>query len=216
MPHSFPRRLSRLAPTLLLATSVAPAAFGQARDPGGIGLRTSSFVFARYATESASALYAARGLGPLGGFVAMIQNPKTSYRELIGGAFTQASWGRQSVLVAVAYADASESEYVQTYIAPTFAHGRLTFSATAEWYEPVESSGTRQLDVNPASLMVRVSGKLSLGAAYTVGLEARQRARSRAGPAMELAVPWGTIRVELLDRLAGGPTELRPSIFASF
>ena len=215
MPNAFLRRLRRPAPFLLLSF-VGSVAFAQGPERGGLRLQTSSFIFARYATESASALYAARGLGPIGGFVAMIQNPKTSYRELIGGAFTQLAWGRQSVLFAVAYADASESAYVQTYIAPTLTGGRLTFSATAEWYEPLESSGTRQLDVNPASLMARVSGNLSVGAAYTVGLEARQRARSRAGPAMELALPWGTLRVELLDRLSGGPTELRPSIFAAF
>lgn len=215
MSHSFPRRLHWLAP-LLLVSLITSVGLAQAPEQTHLRLQTPSFVFARYATESASALYATRGFGPAGGFVAMIQNPKTSYRELVGGVFTQVRWSRQSVLFAVAYADASESGYMQTYIAPTFTQGRLTFSATVEWYEPLESSGTRQLDVNPASLMARVAGTLSLGAAYTVGLEARQRARSRAGPAAELAVPWGTVRVELLDRLSGGPTELRPSILVAF
>jgi hypothetical protein len=79
----------------------------------------------------------------------MIRNPRTSYRELVGGAFTQVAWRRQSVLVAVGYADATESGYVQTYTASTLTRARLTFSATAEGYE---SPGTRQLDVNPASL----------------------------------------------------------------
>jgi hypothetical protein len=195
---------------------VNSSATAQQAEPRGARFQTSSFVFARYATESAAAMYAARGFGPVGGFVAMVQNPKTSYRELIAGGFTRVEWGRQSVLVALAYADVTASQYMQTYVQPAFANGRLTFSATLEWYEPLEEAGTRQLDVNPASLMARVSGKLSLGAAYTVGLEERQRARSRAGPAMELGFSWGTLRVELLDRLSGGPTELRPSIFAAF
>ncbi len=203
-------------PAWLVVPFMASRLLAQAGGPTGPRLETPSFVFARYATESASALYAARGLGPVGAFVAMVQNPKTDYRELIAGAFTQVAWNRQSLVVAVAFADASESAYLQTYLAPTLTRGRLTFSSTIEWYEPLESTGTRQLDVNPASLMLRVHGPLALGAAYTVGLEARQRARSRAGPAAELALPWGTIRVELLDRLSGGPTELRPSIFAAF
>jgi hypothetical protein len=208
--------LRRLCATItLLSPALASTAAAQG-EASAFRLATPSFVFVRYATESASALYAARGFGPLGGFVAMVQNPKTGYRELIVGGLTQAVWGRQSILMAVAYADVSESPYLQTYIAPTFSRGRLTLSGTVEWYEPLESAGTRQLDVNPASLMARVSGKLSIGAAYTVGLEARQRARSRAGPAMELKLPWGTLRMELLDRLSGGPTELRPSIFAAF
>jgi len=215
MTHSSLRRL-RVPASLLLVSFVVSIGSAQAPERTHLRLQTPSFVFARYATESASALYATRGFGPAGGFVAMIQNPKTSYRELIGGVFTQIRWGAQSVLLAVAYADASESAYTQTYIAPALTRGRLTFSATIEWYEPLESAGTRQLDVNPATLMARVAGKLSVGAAYTVGLEARQRARSRAGPAAELAVPWGTVRVELLDRLSGGPTELRPSVTVGF
>lgn len=215
MTHSLSllRRPARLAITLLVIAAPLPA---QSSGPTGLRLQTPSFVFARYATESASALYAARGLGPVGGFVAMVQNPKTSYRELIGGGFTQAVWNRQSLLVAVAYADATGSAYLQTYLAPTLTAGRLTFSSTIEWYEPLQSTGTRQLDVNPASLMLKVKGPLALGAAYTVGLEARQRARSRAGPAAELSLRWGTLRVELLDRLSGGPTELRPSLLVAF
>ena len=61
-------------------------------------------MFARYATASAATLYAARGFGPVGAFVGMVQNPKTPYRELIAGTYTQLTAGRQSVLVALGYA----------------------------------------------------------------------------------------------------------------
>lgn len=179
-------------------------------------LQTPSFVFARYASGSASALYAARGLGPVGGVVAMVENPETQYRELIGGAFTQVNWGRQSVLLAVAYADATDGHYAQTYVAPSFSYGRLALSGTIEWYEPLGRAGTRQLSVNPASLEFRLGQRLWVGAAYTLGLEQNQIPRHRGGPVIEWAMRKATLRVELLDRTIGEPAEVRAAVFAGF
>jgi len=56
---------------------VASAAAAQQPEREGLQLRTSSSMYARYESASASVLYAAGVLGPVGGFVAMVQNPKT-------------------------------------------------------------------------------------------------------------------------------------------
>jgi hypothetical protein len=126
------------------------------------------------------------------------------------------TWDRQSVLVALGFADASESEYLQTYFIPSLSSGPLTVSGTIEWYEPLERSGTRQLDVNPISLVVRVTKRFGLGAAYTIGLADGGRPAQRGGPEVELKAPWGTIRVELLRRSTGESTEIRTAITAAF
>src|SRR5437016_1512821 len=127
---SVTRMLAHLFRIAVATSVIGSVAAAQQSQRAGPQLRTSSFVFARYASGSASVLYAARGLGPVGGFVGMVQNPETQYHELIAGSFTQINWSDQSVLVAVAYADASESQYLQTYVVPSFATGRLELSGT--------------------------------------------------------------------------------------
>ena len=202
---------------LAVATSVVgSAAAAQQAAREGLQLRTSSFMYARYASASASVLYAARGLGPIGGFVAMVQNPETQYRELIAGAFTQLNWSAQSVLVAVSYADASESQYLQVYVTPSIVSGWLAPSGTLEWYEPLGRGGTRQFDVNPVSLRLHVSDHLWTGAAYTVALADHETARHRFGPVLEWATRRDKLRVELLDRTFDHTVEVRVAILAGF
>jgi len=87
--------------------------------------------------------------------------------------------------------DATESEYLQTYVTPSLSRGPLTFSGTIEWYEPIERSGTRQLDVNPVSLGVRLSKGFGLGAVYPLGLAKGSPAKRRAGPMLLLTAPGG-------------------------
>jgi hypothetical protein len=148
--------------------------------------------------------------------VGIVQNPKTPYRELIAGTYTQVTWDRQSVLVALGFADATESEYLQTYLSPSLSSGPLRFSGTIEWYEPLERSGTRQLDVNPISLVVHVNKRFGLGAVYALGLAEGGLPRQRGGPKLELTAPWGTLGVELLHRSTGESTEIRTAIFSAF
>jgi len=89
---------------LVLSSATVFAAGAQQSSEAELRLDTPSFVFARYATASAASLYGARGFGPVGGFVGVVQNPQTQYRELIAGIHTQVNWDRQSVLVALGYA----------------------------------------------------------------------------------------------------------------
>jgi hypothetical protein len=183
---------------------------------GAQRLAAPSFVFARYASASATVLYAGRGFGPVGAVVAMVQNPVTLYRELIAGTYTQVSWGRQNVLIAVAYADATDGRYMQTYLNPTFKGGPLSFDATIEWYEPLERSATRQLSFNPATLFVRVERRLALGIASTLDVARGSIPPRRLGPAAEWSAKWGTFRVEVFHRTTGKATEVRTAVLAGF
>jgi hypothetical protein len=175
-----------------------------------------SFVFARHASASATVLYAGRSFGRAGLLVATVQNPTTLYRELIAGTFTQVSWGKQSVLMAVAYADATDGRYLQTYLNPTLKGGPLTFDATIEWYEPLERSATRQLSFNPATLLVRVERRLALGVASTLDVARGSAPPRRVGPVAEWTTKWGSFRVELFHRTTGKPTEVRTAVLAGF
>jgi hypothetical protein len=205
--------MSPMTRRILTLVACSPAvAFGA----GAQRLAAPSFVFARYASGSATVLYAARSFGPVGAVVAMVQNPVSLYRELIAGTYTQLSWGRQSILVAAAYADATDGRYTQTYLNPTFVGGPLKFDATIEWYEPLERSGTRQLSVNPATLVVRVDRRLALGVASTLDVARGSTPPRRVGPVAEWTVKWGTLRVEVLHRTTGKATEVRTAVTAGF
>ena len=146
----------------------------------------------------------------------MVQNPRTLYRELIAGTYTQLNWGRQSLLVALAYAEATDGRYMQTYLNPTLKAGPLAFDATIEWYEPLERAATRQLSVNPATLLVRVERRLALGVASTMDVARGSVPPRRVGPAVEWGAKWGTLRVEVFHRTTGKATEVRTSLLAGF
>lgn len=198
---------------ILTLVAFSPAvAFGA----GGQHLAAPSFVFARYGSASATVLFTGRSFGAVGAVVAMVQVPATAYRELIAGAYTQATWGKQSFLVAVAYADATDGRYVQTYLVPTFKSGLFIFDTTIQWYEPLERSATRQLSVNPATLQVRVERRLTLGVAATLDLALGSIPPRRYGPVAEVTAKWGTYRVEVLHRTTGKPTEVRIAMLAGF
>jgi hypothetical protein len=205
--------MSSVTRRILTLVALSPAV---ALRAGAQHMAAPSFVFARHASASASVLYAARSFGPVGVVVAMVQNPISLYRELIAGTYTQVSWGRQSFLVATAYAEATDGRYLQTYLNPTLMGGPLKFDATIEWYEPLGRSGTRQLSVNPATLLVCVDRRVALGAASTLDVARGSTPPRRVGPVAEWTVHWGTLRAEVLHRTTGKATEVRIAATAGF
>ncbi len=198
---------------LIPAISLSVPALGQGTP--GLRLQTHSFVFARYASASSSSLYAVNGLGPLGAFVGMSQNPTSQYRELAAGIFTQVSWSSQNVWVGVAYGDASESQYVLTYVAPSFSRGRLALSGTLKWYNPLGRSGIRQLHLNPASFEVRLTKHLLAGGVYILALEESVPPGHRVGSVVEWALPKASFRLEVLQRTSDRLVEVRCVVLAS-
>jgi hypothetical protein len=116
----------------------------------------------------------------------------------------------------VAYADATDGRYVQTYLVPTCKSGPFIFDTTIQWYEPLERSATRQLSVNPATLQVRVERRLTLGVVSTLDLARGSIPPRRYGPVAEVTATWGTYRAELLHRTTGKSTEVRIAVLAGF
>jgi hypothetical protein len=206
---------ARTALWLLLA--VPP--FGQLASqqaPGTLHLATRSFIVARYATVSSASLYAGYGFGPAGVVVGAVDNPRSGYRELIGGVVSRAAWGTQALTVAVALADAPEGMYLQTYLVPSFSFRSVSIDGTIEWYQPLEQGAVTQLDVNPIGVTVPLTERLAIGGLYTIALTRGGRSRQRAGGVLRVAVPHGAVRFELLRNVARSRSESRLGLEAGF
>jgi len=200
---------------LLLATGLFVASAEASTDPK-VHLEARSFLFARYATTSASSLYAAYGFGKVGFVLGVVGNPRTGYNELIGGAVSRIAWGPQSVTMALALAEAPDSAYLQTYLVPSLSIASLSLSASIEWYEPLQDSGVRQLDLNPLTVLVHLGPRVYLGGVYALGLAGGGAPHHRAGPALQYAFAHGSLRVELVRSLRRSSTEVRVVINAGF
>lgn len=194
----------------LFASDLAAAPSAEAgAAPAALSFAGPSFLFARYATRGASSLYAARGLGHASVVFGMVENSRTGYHELIGGAVSRISWGRQAVSVALAVASASDSKYLQIYLVPSCNVGRFELAGTIEGYEPLQRAGVRQLDVNPIGLIAHLSKRVGVGAFYALSLATGEPPRQRAGPALEIELPSAVLRIEGVFNLKGAASELR-------
>ena len=170
---------------------------------------TGSFIVTRYSAKGASSLYAGYGMGPAGFFVAAVINPHSGYRELVGGLVTTLSWREQALTLALADADASDAQYLQAYIVPNLVAERFQFSGTIEWYEPLESDGVHQLDVNPRTLAYSLSTGLRLGVAYALAWTEGDETSQRAGPVLQVGIPRGQVYGEVLRRFQHDDWEVR-------
>jgi hypothetical protein len=126
---------------------------------------------------------------------------------------TRAAWGGHTLAVAVAGADASDGTYLQTYLVPSLALGRLAVSGTVEWYEPLDG-GVRQLDVNPLTAVVALHRNLAVGGVWTMGFADGSDWQARAGPAVHLTIPGATLGVEGLWTVRRRAGEIRAWIQA--
>jgi hypothetical protein len=209
------RRSPRIA--LWLAIGLTPVArLGSQQSSRAVNLKTSSFIVARYATVSSASLYAGYGFGPAGIVVGAVDNPRSGYRELIGGLVSRVVWGAQALTLAVASADASDGLYLQTYLVPSLRLGSISIGGTIEWYQPLEHRAVEQLDVNPVEFAVSVTERLAIGALYTVALTEGGQSRQGGGGVLRVSIPHGTVRFEGLRALARSRSEFRFGLEAGF
>jgi len=176
----------------------------------GLRLDAHGFVFSRISSEHSSALYGGFAFGPHGGtFAALVKNPRSGYREAIGGVFTRLAAGRGDLSLALAYADASDGRYLQLYLSPSFEAGPWSLSGTLEIYQPVGRLGVRQMYLDPLSLLRAAGPGWQLGAAYALGVSAGDGPQHRAGPAARFAWAGGAVRAEVLHDFGKGSNDVR-------
>lgn len=198
------------------ATAQAAAASLPAPATATVHLEGPSFLFSRYSTVGSSSLYGVYGLGRASIVLGVVANPRTGYREVIGGGASQIAWGPQAIAVAVTGAAASDSRYLQVYVLPSFILGRLNLSGAIEWYLPLQRAGVQQLDVNPMTLLVPLTSRVGLGAFYALHVAAGAAPRLRAGPVLQLGVASAVLRIECARNVSGASSEVRVAAQVSF
>jgi hypothetical protein len=181
-----------------------------------LSIDTSNFLFARLSTQHSSALYTGYSLGAWGPFIGVVRNPRSGYYEWIGGGVTRFAWREQGVSAALAFADASDGKYLQLYFVPGLKKGSLSFSGTIELYEPLSRSATRQFYLDPLTLLRRIGSRWEVGASYCLGLASGAQPGHRVGPALQVALGGGSLRVDLLRDLTASSTDVRAVYQTSF
>ncbi len=129
---------------------------------------------------------------------------------------TRLAWREQGVNVALAFADAADGRYAQLYVVPGLKSGLLSLSCTIELYEPLGGSGTRQLYLDPVTLLRRMGPRWEVGASYGLGASTGDAPQHRVGPAFQVAIGRGSLRIELLRDFTRSSTDVRAVYQASF
>jgi hypothetical protein len=169
-----------------------------------------NFLFVRYASRTALTLYGSYGRGDLLLFAGMVQNPRTEYREAIGGVGLNLPLGNKaSAVAATAVASATDSWYAQLYLLPSWTAGRLSVNGTFELYEPLQRAGARQLDVNPCAVLWRLVDRVEVGVAYLLFAQMGGAPTQEAGPTVRVTVPHGSLTSEFFGRIGTGLAEVR-------
>jgi hypothetical protein len=195
-----------------------PASLPPATDPkrSRLGFDAPSFVFARLSTAHSSASYSGYSLGAWGPFVGAVWNPRNGYFEWIAGAMTRLAWHEQGVNVALAVADAADGTYAQLYLVPGLRRGSFSVSGTIELYEPLGGAGARQFYLDPVMVLRRVGRRWEAGASYSLGASAGDAPQQRFGPAFQVAIGGGSLRIEVLRDFGRSSTDVRAVYQARF
>lgn len=214
-PHLTGTRPLPVGTSSVLLALVLVAARGAAAQ--GDADRAWGFVSLRYSSATADFLFAGYGHGPAFGVVGMVNNPRSGYTEIIGGVGTRFALGAASThAIALTASRATESWYSQLYYLPTITLGRLKAEATFQLYMPGGPEGVKQIAINPVSLLVPVARAVSVGASYQLAAQERDGPSDGAGPSVHLAVPRGTLSVDLMKGLRAFRDEVRVSFRAFF
>ncbi len=177
------------------------------------GPSAPGFVIARYASRSALTLYAGYPVGFAIAVAGIAQNPRTGYREeALGAAIPLLGGGGLGLTAAAAATNTPDGWFGKLLVLPSWTGGRVSAMADVEYYAPLARAGVRELDLSPATVIVAVSGRVGVGGSYLLSAPADARPGEAAGPALRLAIPRGTVTLDLLRGLARAPSEVRVTV----
>jgi hypothetical protein len=198
---------------MALALALCPTGLS-AQGPGDAG---PSFLIFRYASRSALSMYSGYATGPVLLVAGMLVNPRTEYREIMAGVgkpFVGLHGNGITLVPAVAWS--STGWYAQLYVLPSLSVGALSLSATVQLGEPLSTGGTRAAFVSPATLLFDLGGVIAVGAAYYGSAEWGGNLTHGAGPAVRLAIPHGSITLELVKGFSASLDEVRVNFRSNF
>ena len=178
------------------------------------------FIASRYDTHTSSNIFVGYSLGPIDAMVALVQNPRSNYRESILGL---AHFGTPSRHFAFAWAvsaahvtDTDRSWYSQLYLLPDLTYGRLDASGTFELYVPLDSKGVGQFALNPGNVFVQVAPRWKVGAVTVLSTQSNAPYSLGAGPSLQFRIPRGSITLDVVASVTRWDTEERVSFFTSY
>jgi hypothetical protein len=178
---------------------------------------TWGFVSARYDTRSSSYIYTGYGWRRAFAMAGVVNNPRTGYAELAGGAgvvFTTGTDAEHWVAFATAGKGALSS--AQVYWLPKVRTGAVTSRATVKWKIPYHGSQPQKLTVSPLSMTVPFFGSLAGGVATEVAAAERTRTTIGAGPELRLKLPGAALVLDALGSVTGKASGLRLSFASAF
>lgn len=200
-------------PTMGLLLALCPIGLA-AQASGEAG---PSFLIFRYASVSALAMYSGYTAGPVLLVVGMLQNPRSEYREVMAGVgkpFVGPNGDGSTIVPAVAWSNTGW--YAQLYVVSSLSVGSLNLSGTVQLGEPLSARGTRAVYVSPATLLLDVGAGVAVGAAYNGSAESGGGPTHGAGPAVQRAIPHGSITLELIKGLMAARDEVRLTLRSNF
>jgi hypothetical protein len=175
------------------------------------------FLSTRYDTHTSSNMYFGYTMGPVTPMIALVSNPRTTYREhLVGVVRFETFSPRVGLTYAVAASKAIDSWYGQLYLLPSLSFGKLKYDATFELYLPLEEQGVHQFAMNPGNLMYDLTPKLSLGGVGVWEEQTGARYSVGGGPSLKLRVPRGSITLDGVLGVTRWESEWRVSFFTTY
>ena len=175
------------------------------------------FLSTRYDSHTSSNIYFGYTMGPVTPMIALVSNPRTTYREhLVGVVRFETLSSRIGLTYAVAASKAIDSWYGQLYVLPSVSLGRLKYDATFELYVPLQEQGVHQFGMNPGNLMYDVTPKLALGAVGVWAEQSNAPHNFGGGPSLKLRVPRGSITLDGVMGVTRWASEWRVSFFTTY
>lgn len=175
------------------------------------------FVYLRYGAHSPEYAFASYSFGTPAVMVGIISDAAAGYDEVQAGAGVNlyAPSGNGAAFYAMG-SRATDSWYLELYALPTLTAGRLSVTSFAGTYVPLEDAGVRQVFVDPVTALVRVAPRLSLGASSSWYKVDGYPGKLGAGPALQVAIPRGSVTVDALRGLAHFRDEVRVTVQLAF
>lgn len=175
------------------------------------------FISTRYDTRTSSNIYFGYQIGRFTPMVALVSNPRTTYREhLVGLAHFGNISPHVGLTYAIAAAKAIDSWYGQLYVLPSVTIGKLRYDAQFELYVPVQSQGVHQLAMNPGNLMYELSKRVAVGAVGVWSSQTGAPYQVGAGPSLKVRVPKGSITFDGVLGVTRWDSEARVTFFTGY
>ena len=175
------------------------------------------FLSTRYDSETSSNMYFGYRMGPVTPMIALVSNPRTTYREhLVGVVRNQPITDHLGFTFAVAGAKAIDSWYGQLYALPSVTTGPVAFDATFELYVPLEEAGVHQFGMNPGNLMLQAHPQVAVGAVAVWASQSNAPHNFGLGPSVRFRVPRGTITIDAPLGVTRWESEWRVSFFTTY